>query len=256
MTKNKKIFITLGAVVLSVFVLLAVLTAVEIMFDSDPVENFMLFLSRPSEGSQMPDFSEGVTNIRVTTVDRNISWIPTLAKNEVFNTRVYKQIYYGYYSDGTWVDLPCENYELRALGNSRNDYEASDRRHVVKIDKYVLLAFPVGVSASEKSYGVVTDSLKSEVIELTEYGTSGLSMPDSGKKCYGRIRENPNVMGILKSEHEIVNGFAEWYYIVLEYDNIPKDYVVSVSEYIDTNDQEPMTYTYTYDDIMEALNRK
>ncbi len=256
MIKKKKTLIIIGSIVLSVILLFVILVNIETTFDGDPVERFILFVTRPSEGTQTPDFSQDVTDVRITTVDRNIGWMPTIIKNEVFRTRVFKQIYYGYYSNNAWCDIPCENYELRALGSTQNRYDAADGRHVVKIGSYVLLAFPVAVTSDSESYGVVTDSLKSQIIELTEYATSGLSMPDSNKKCYGSIREDYRTFGSFGFEHEITNAFYKWYYIILEYDNIPKNYQVSITQYSSSEDTEPIVYSYSYEDIIEALNRE
>lgn len=242
MTRINKKIIKISLIVLTTLII--ILIALYFCLSQGILSRFILALSRTGESTSVPNISGTVTDIRITTVARDISKMPGMSFVEYFQDRTFLQIYYGYQLDGDWHDYPAENYDLRRLKSSDCGYDAVSSNHIVKIGQYVLIAFT--------SYRdlTVTDSLNSEVVAMTEYYTSGNDVTSDSAK-YGQIIENTLEGNIFNYEYEITSGFDKWYYIILEYDDIPEDYVVSYS--LGDSETPPV---YTYDDIMEALNRE
>lgn len=249
MTKKKKVFLIVS-IVLVVLIFLALI--VEIFGYNDPVESFLFVLGRNRNSMKFPTPSDETEDIRITTVDRAVAQIPSTWLFSHFRGRTYKQIYYGYFEDGTWYDFPADNYQLKALLGSDTGYEAAENSHLAKIGQYVLLAFRV--TNRPECFGTVEDSLNSETFELTQFCTSGDMLTSDGE-CFGTVFDNPNKTGVLQAEYQITNSFYKWYYLILKQEDLTNDYVATVSTYSEENELISKS-TYTYEDIIKALNRE
>lgn len=267
--KRTVIISSISIVVLILFLISTVL--IDYSYYGDPFERAFLSMTRTQAGKEFPDFDGNINDIRVTVVDRSAMSTPYTLYTSITQGMKYKQIYYGYCSDGVWYDYPCENFELRAL-SKMSIYDDSvaftaQSNHCVKIGPYLLLAFSV---YDEQLFGFVEDSLGSDVRTLTEYVTNE---PGSGANCGWIIDAYHNEYDIL-----VKQAFFKWYYIVLEYDEMPEDYEVKFYEYIKydgVSDVPPedlrtivgedgkkeiyqyhLSRSYTYENIQYALARE
>lgn len=254
--KTKKIFISSA--------MIAVVIVVAISFASCSHENYktmthqekyeyMLDRSRPAEAYQMPDFSGEITDVRITVKKRDMDYSQLTGKPEEKNVEVI-QIYYGYLSDGKWQDIPAENYDLKDLSRNPTDgCAAMQDRHVVRIGDYIVLAFPVGKGLiyPTKPYAVITDTLNTEVIEITEYYST--STETDKYDDYRLLIENMREYETEDYSYVIMHDVDIWYYLVIESDKLTEGYTVTVQEYPTLQTQKT---SYTYDDIMDALNRE
>lgn len=200
-------------------------------FESDVEKS--LDASRPEGATALPDFSGEITDVRVTTIPRDIDipagkgtdWGMDLSKLE------YRQIYYGYCVDGVWTDLPCENYELVSIFNPvdyetkelkvTRGYEAVVDDHMVKIGPYLLIS----IEARMGKHGllITEDSIGSEIERMfDEYDR--WSLPD-GTPEYGQLIENrDSIISGWGLKWKAISNIGTRHYLLLKYDEIPEDY--------------------------------
>ncbi len=199
--------------------------------------------SAPKEAKMVPSLNDDISQLRITAVEREIVFDVNDTAHS--NSAVF-QIYYGYFSNNQWHDMPADNYNLKTLHGVDSGYEdgwdALLGDHVIKMGQFVLLGFynPLGDGS------IISDSLGSSVLTFT-----GSELTDND--AY-QIYENVLAAGTNKYDCFVLK-FVDRYYIAIKYDDIPTDYYVTVKFYVPHLDDYTVT-TYTYDDIMEALNRK
>jgi len=137
------------------------------------------------------------------------------------------RIYYGYQENGIWFDYPAESYDLLSIFSRKAEsglFAAGDS-HIVKIGDYLLISIANNRSNLEGTPAdcVVYDSLGSEFKKLfTEYFSPPYG-PNAGQ--YGFYAERKGLgysTGI-----SVASSFGEHYYVVLKYDSLPKDYVLT-----------------------------
>lgn len=219
----------------------------------------VLNANRPAVATELPDFSGEITDVRVTTVQRDAG-ITTHYGAEYgadLSTLTYLQIYYGYCSNGVWKDIPCENYALVSIFNpvdyhSRElvvtrGYEAVEDDHIVKIGPYLLISIDARIGTGKLI--TVEDSIGSEAqLMFMEYDR--WNTPDGTAK-YGYLKENrESVLSGGKLEWQAVSNVDARYYIVLKYDEIPDDYQLWTKM---TPDSENIRSLLTYTDIQSLL---
>lgn len=227
------------------------------LFESDAEKS--LDASRPEGATALPDFSGEITDIRVTTIQRDIdipdgagvSWGIDFANLE------FRQIYYGYCTDGVWTDLPCENYELVSIFNPvdyetrelkvTRGYEAVEDDHMVKIGPYLLIS--INARMGKDGLLIVEDSVGSK-IELYFMEYDKYNLPDEKEK-YGFIKENrDSIMSGWQLEYRAVSNLDPRCILVLKYDEIPEDYKL----WTKVEESGQMRSLLTYDDIQYLLS--
>lgn len=226
------------------------------IFESDTEKS--LDASRPEGATALPDFSGEISDVRVTTIQRNID-IPDGAGKEWdidFANLEFRQIYYGYCSDGVWTDLPCENYELVSIFNPidyqtgelviKRGYEAVEDDHMVKIGPYLLFS----IDARMGKDGLLTpkDSIGSEM-ELLFAEYDRYNLPEEKAK-FGFIKEDrASILAGWELEFRAVSNLEVRYVLVLKYDEIPTDYQLWTE--LDSGQKRSLL---TYDDIQFLLD--
>lgn len=254
--KTKKIFISSAMIAVVIVIAISFASCSYNIYQAmTPQEKYkyMLDRSRPAEAYQMPDFSSEITDVRITVRERNIDYALLPGNSGDENVKVI-QIYYGYLSNGKWHDIPAENYALKGLSrNAMDGCAALQDSHVVRIGDYIVLAFPVGKGLiyPTKPYAVITDTLNTEVIEITEYYST--STETDKYDDYRLLIENMREYETEDYSYVIMHNVDIWYYLVIESDKLTEGYTVTVQEYPTLQTQKT---SYTYDDIMEALNRE
>ena len=228
------------------------------LFESDVEKS--LDASRSDGAMALPDFSGEISDVRVTTIQRDID-IPDGAGNDWdidFSNLEFRQIYYGYCADGIWTDIPCENYELISIFNPKDHqtgelvitrgYEAVEDDHMVKIGPYLLIS--IDVRMGKNGLLKVKDSIDSEMeVLFMEYDSYNL--PDEKAK-FGFIKENRgSILSGGKLEYQAVSNLEARCVVVLKYDEIPTDYQLWTE-----TDTSQMRSLLTYDDIQFLLNVK
>lgn len=186
--------------------------------------------SRPKEATYVPDFSKEVTDIRITVREREAGCY----RAELLPL-IDLQIYYGYYSNGEWHDIPCENYDLKPIiwNYTKRGWKIADASHVVKIGPFLLLAI-----VHDRGEKEVYDNLGTEVLEpFDEYITYNKEhfIVDGDHVTY--VYENVHGYSFFCENREaIINGDVEYYfnenfykrsYLILDYDSLPDDYVLT-----------------------------
>ena len=279
---NKKTKIVLISIVLLLTSMFLLYLVDDVFFQLGITAHIMC----PPENRQRPDFSGEITDVRVTTVERDFSY-SLFFKWTIENTYpepkpAFRQIYYGYCMDGKYYDFPYENFDLRALEFSRVGFEATDYDHCVQIGPYVL----IGISHTPRFDGldaltVINDTINSDVHNLLNYVSSDPSKGDVKGSNSVLMREN------MFGRYELwrsasLYSFPEHYYVVVKMDELSEDYQLTCVRYVEYSAKEEYTYddsdttiytlvgndgiereyrkafsdTYTYDDIMDALNRE
>lgn len=219
-------------------------TAIAAPFTPLMLQTIQIKLTRPDEAFICPDIPELIDDVRVKVVKRNITAKSFWGDDFEFTGDVY-QIYYGYLSNGCWVDLPHENFDLCNLEYIHANSVASES-HVVNIGNYTVIA----IAEYNDYVNEVTDSLNSEVFEITEYH------PINSDIASYLFCEHALELGTDEYRRTMSLPFPKLYYIVLETERISEDFVITVSSYDKDTNSLIEEYNYTYDDIMEALNRK
>lgn len=203
--------------------------------------------STAQEAFVKPIFSEEILRIRISIPERNIILSEKQGNIEAENAKVF-QLYYGFFtSDEGWKDYPAECYDMKTLepieDGFSDGWDALCSYHVVKIGPYVLLSFSDYLGGDFS----IEDSINSDVLVLSENDFPTNVTPYEIHENISNFRNN-----------ELDCHFYEFFsrhFIALKYDEIPKDYTVTITE-SDDFFTVPFITTYTYDDIMEALNRK
>lgn len=229
------------------------------LFETDVEKS--LDASRPEGATALPDFSGEITDVRVTTIPRNIDipagkgadWGIDLSELE------YRQIYYGYCVDSVWTDLPCENYGLISIFNPvdyetgelkvTRGYEAARDDHLVKIGPYLLIS----VDGRTPKYPlIVEDSIGSKAqLMFAEYDRR--TSPD-GIASYGYLTEDrDSIVSGWELDWDVTSNIKTRYYILLKYNDIPEDYQLwtRVEE-----EAGQIRSLLTYDDIQYLLGEE
>ncbi|MBO5908726.1 MAG: hypothetical protein J6Q67_02960 [Clostridia bacterium] len=263
--KNKSIRILVMVVICIINVIVLLLIndnngQIESSDESDYfVTQYYIDKSRTEEAYLVPDFSYEVTDVRITVKKRDVNYAKMyegiVDEVEAANTTVY-QIYYGYFSNGEWHDIPVENYELKGLSSPNIDgWQTAQNNHVVKIGSKLLLAFPVGRGkvSTYSPYAIIKDSLGSEVQSITEYYSTSSKIDAFS----GSLLLLENALALNTAEYGwFILDFDKWYYIILDYSDFTSEYSITVNQFWDSSEKPTYKNTYTYNDIMEALNRK
>ena len=229
------------------------------IFESDVEKS--LDSSRPVGATALPQFSDEISDVRVTTIQRDIN-IPDGAGVDWgidFANLEFRQIYYGYCTDGIWTDLPCENYELVSIFNPRDyqtgelvitrGYEAVEDDHMVKIGPYLLISIDARLNKNDLL--IVEDSIGSNVdLLFMEYDK--YNMPDE-KANYGFIKEERNsILSGWKLKFRAISNLEARYYLVVKYEEIPIDYQLWTKREPESSQ---VWSLLTYDDIQFLLSK-
>ena len=164
----------------------------------------------------------------------------------------FLRIYYGYRVGGKWYDYPMEYYDLKSIftSNEYSGFDAADCDHIVKIGQYAVIALFSYTPVGESSLGrwEASDTLGSELQnKFIEYS----SLPQENIE-YG-LKTSPNkIQDMIFPGSRYTSPFGYYYYVVLDYDSLPEDYVFS---YILQGKQATTTYELTYDQIRRLLEK-
>lgn len=218
--------------------------------------------SRPENAGLLPDLSGNISDIRMTILDREYD-APSFETD--FQNLSMMQIWYGYNANGIWYDYPSENYDLIGILEFKDciGWKAALGSHMVKIGPYLLVN--ICVQNHPQKDCKITDTLNSPLQEpFAQYNTYHYYYDEDGQKHtylddhshgYGSIAENPNRRSANSDEiaYNMRCEFVRRFYLILDYESIPDDYVLTVSvSSVNTDDMEE--YTLTTDMIRELLN--
>lgn len=210
--------------------------------------------NRPAEAFLTPDFSGGVSDVRVTVRKRDVD-IDRLGADSGYENIEVLQIYYGYLSDGKWVDIPAENYDLHSFDPKRvSDFEAAQDAHIVQMGDYLLFAFLSDTFYNHKPpFVTLEDTLGTKTITVNPYaqGTNG-----EDYEHYGWLLENMGEFGTLKFSPMIDIRFAEWHYLVLDSKKLTDDYSITIRLHSNADSESFAHTTITYEDLMAVLDRE
>ncbi len=210
-----------------------------------------LLSSRPWEAYNVPGSLNKATSIRISFITRDIDGSLFFEDCPLFTNKQKKnakfcQLYYGYCIDGEWYDMPAENYDIKGI-DYNSGYNDVDGPHLVVFGDYALIALPVGDDENETA--TVVDTLGSKVVCFDDYAKRADHF--TGDETILHITEDIEVKDGYETMKDYYWNFSRiWRFILVKTDQITEDYVITVS-----NDWNKLEYTYTYDDIMEALNR-
>ncbi len=207
--------------------------------------------NRPAEAFLTPDFSGGVSDVRVTLRTRDVD-LERLGTDFAIEDAEILQIYYGYLSNGKWVDIPAENYDLHSFDPKRDSsIEAAQEDHIVRIGDYILLAFVSNIFFDGKPpFVTMEDTLGTKENTINPY------QQESDYERCGWLYENMSDYGTSKFFPEIIFKFAEWHYLILDSKKLTEDYSITVSLYSDADSEPFACTTVTYEDLMAVLDRE
>ena len=218
------------------------------LFDSTTTNMWQsIHKNRPAEAYLTPDFSGTITDVRITAVERETnatSFMPG-EKDSPFYGTTCVQIYYGYQKDGEWVDIPCENYDLRAIRKRYTGYNAANWEHIVRIGPYLLISAAANAESGPVSIEL-TDTLGTEATPMfEEYFTRVGHGSQEGSYSY-LVEDYQN----LDENVKVWCDFDLHSYIILEMDSIPEDYVLTSKQECGS---QILEWTLDYETIMRLL---
>ena len=221
------------------------------MFGSSDIKG-QLEETRQQVAFVTPEFDGNISDVRFSVVKRDIE-----VSGEDFKDLSMMQIYYGYCMDGRWYDLPCENFDLRGILNNSGErgYDAAGKSNLVKLGPYLLVTISLSSYQTHfERYNEITDNMQSVVYSITEYYTSSnREFFELGGKC-GFLKENVRHSNSEDYEYIMYNTFEKWYYVILEYDKIPKNYEMKIVTHTNKNGVDDIDEDIlTYQDIQDAL---
>ena len=212
---------------------------------------------RPAEAALLPDFSTEIQDIRFSVKPRE--HVPqTTGIDEIdvkLQNQTYLQIYYGYYSNGKWYDIPCENYELKGIFNIFRDdtgFDAAGDSHIVKIGPYLLVCVRHYSMSAPKwaTFCTIKDTIGSESVRpFDDYYTPADREP--GTHGFGYFKEDISSLDSDGHTNYLARDtFDQYYYVVLDYKTLPENYKLTVTywEGLGSTSQ-----TLTYDEIMALI---
>lgn len=227
-------------------------------------EEKSLNAGRPEGATALPDFSGEITDIRVSVVPRDLEVDPAydgFFAAEAFKSKTLLQIYYGYLSDGTWYDMPRENYDLREIFAIHGDvgYDAAEDNHIAKIGPYLLMCYAYAPFYNvtydiNKLVFDISDTLGTEVQEpFAEYYTPYST--DADLPGYGYLKEDRE--SIIKGDLEFEGSasFDKFFFLIVKLDTLPEDYKIHVLVYPEYDTEDILfDETLTMDEIREILD--
>lgn len=186
-----------------------------------------------------PDAAGSITDIRMTVS-------PEHQTDDI----TYLRMHYGYYADGKWHDFPYEHYKLKAIfvkstdnqaTNSMEGYTAAVHSHIVKIGPFLVVNICDSFFSEDPESVRVVDSLGNTATQMFSEYCYGAP--------YGHIVKKPRP-GDNGPEQITVNKFSTTYFLTLEYDTLPEDYVLS---YLTIDNDKLITQTLTYAEIKQLI---
>lgn len=171
---------------------------------------------------------------------------------------IYYERYYGFkLTNQTKKYIAASSLDLRSIENKgKTGTDVAKESHMVLIGDCVLIAIAVYDMQDGCAY-VVKDSTNSSVMPDDRFYTH-TNFEKSDESNYGQAIEVPGLTD--ESGHQMYTlsyGYPVWHYIVKEYNSLPKDYVVTLTEKQYENNEvvsENVILTLTYQDIQEALS--
>ena len=217
---------------------------------------------RPEDADFLPELSKDISDVRITIVPRTYDPPSDYADLQDLS---FMQIWYGYYADGQWNDYPSENYELSGIlqHNSRQGWKASVGSHLVKIGPYLLICICLHDDPMVEYH--LSDTLDSQIQQpfeayntcLDYYDENGQrhDFMDTHETGYGYIAEDPStIAGEAQLAYIVRSEFPRRYYVLLDYESIPEDYVLTISQVSSVPEQEE-SQSLTFDMIQEAISK-
>ncbi len=226
----------------------------------------------PPESSQVNDSS----NISDSSNDESIDpseffpedmspndFVITVRDAKIFNppdeSTTYVELYYGFKpTSQTRRYIEVSKLDLRSIENKGiTGKDAARDSHIVMLGDCLVIAVAVYDMEENTAY-VVKDSTYSPVMTDDRYYTHTDKDKNKDDECnYGQAILIPNYYDESGREmSSIYYGYPVWHFVCKEYDSIPEDYVLTLTEKLYENDEvvsEKVTLTLTYKDIQEAL---
>jgi hypothetical protein len=173
------------------------------------------------------------------------------------NTK-YLELRYGYKPTRTTRRyIEAARLDLKSIVNkSHVGKSAANESHVVMMGDCLVIAIAVFDMEENVAY-TVKDSTNSAVMRDDRYYTHTDYEKASGDVQYGQavktsFEPDENGYGF-----KATYGYPVWHFICKEYNSIPEDYVLTLTETLYENDKvvsEEVTLTLTYQDIQELLS--
>lgn len=249
---------TIKSIILILLCILAILTcsgcsSLRYLFPT--IEERSANAGRPPEATQWPEFTDEITDIRLSVVERDIEFDPD--RSSPFKNQTHLQIFYGYQMNGEWYDIPSENYELKGIlqYEGLSGYDAACNDHLVQIGHYVLMCF-VYEGAREDVVYHLSDSSGTEIQEpFAEYYTNYFH--DTNEPSYGFFREKLDPAYPDKAlDLQALNIFGRRYYLLLDLNSLPDDYELHISAHPESDSSEIIDEWVLYaDDIQRVLGQ-
>lgn len=179
---------------------------------------------RPDTATMLPDLTGDITDVRVTALERDVSFYPyrasygfgeTMDEIEAVDIQdgTILQILYGYKVNDTWYDIPAENYPLQALSGTRmySNLQLARSDHFVKIGPYCIICI---TTHGEVPYDTLGTTPVTDFCPGVDQKKIGLMLEDREKILAG-------------DEPACTFGpFTYRYYFILETESIPEDYAL------------------------------
>ncbi len=172
---------------------------------------------------------------------------------------VFFSILYGYKpTRQTRSFISIDKLDLRSIENKgKTGKDAARDSHLVMLGDCLLIAIAVYDMEENTAY-VVEDSTNtsSHMTDDRYYTHTDPEKANEGTNYGQAVQESYEVDEKGDSKFTATYGYPVWHYIVKEYDSIPEDYVLTLTEKLYENDEvvsEKVTLTLTYKDIQEAL---
>lgn len=172
----------------------------------------------------------------------------------------YLKMCYGYKpTSQTRKYIEISKLDLRSIENKgKTGNDATRESHIVMLGDCLVIAIAVYDMEENTAY-VVKDSTYSPVMTDDRYYTHTDKDKNKDDECnYGQAVEIPDYYDESGREMcSVYYGYPVWHFICKEYNSIPEDYVLTLTEKLYDGDEvvsEEVTLTLTYQDIQELLS--
>ncbi|MBE6683538.1 MAG: hypothetical protein E7595_05230 [Ruminococcaceae bacterium] len=229
--------------------------------------------SEQSESSQVNENSDSSEISTEESIDPSGFFPDNMSPNDfvVRNTEVkltngpdsdtvFFSILYGYKpTKQTRSFISIDKLDLRSIEQQgKIGKDAARESHVVMLGDCLLIAIAVYDMDENVAY-VVEDSTNtsSHMTDDRYYTHTDPEKANDGVNYGQAVQESYEVDEKGDSKFTATYGYPVWHYIVKEYNSIPEDYVLTLTEKLYDGDEvvsEEVTLTLTYQDIQELLS--
>lgn len=199
--------------------------------------------------AKRPNFDGEITEVRVTAVSVNV-------KESAWPDTESIWVHYGYKMDGTWYDIPAENYELCDM-SGQSVFDPLFKDHLVQIGPYVLIS----LMTTPQDNAVIFDTLGTKILTpldqyYMDFGSyAAIQMYSKDVKPF-YTKGGDWLSELFLSDDVTTRCITVPHYLVVPLDKIDSSYEITIDYgyYNKKTGQNHLTDTITGETILSILD--